>query len=897
MARPTFVGRSDELDLLCARHREAGAGQPQTVLVEGPAGVGKSALLSAFSHSVEPGSSLTASGDEAETFLSYGILLQLLDSRLASWSHPFEAGADLLQFLDQRHGKHATLFVVDDAHLADSDSMTALTFALRRLQADRVMAVFAVRSDQTDRLPPGLLRLVEAQGGRLTLAGLSDHDVVELGLAHGRGRMSRPSAVRLRDHTAGNPLYLTALLSELPAAELNATGPLPAPQSYALVVLGALGTHSEDARALARAAAVLADSSHVDVAAAVAGLSMPEPALQELTAARLMTCQYADGGWNLRYAHPLTKAAVYDDLGPTERSRLHSLAAEHVHGEESLLHRVAAARGPDPVIADGLARCADANQARGKLRRAAELYLAAARMGGVSESADAHLMDAVGLFLLAGDVSATMDLSETLGKVAPSARRFHLQAKVAQLAGQPQEAEELATQAWARGEELDPQGRGPLAAILAQLCNLRGDGEAAAMWAERALAHDLPSDLNDSTAAARAMGLTIAGHLSDALAQLERDLPSDPATTHRGQHHQLCARGALRTAVDDLPGALADLALLSVTSGSDLAPNRLVATGVLAEVEYRIGNWDRSFAVALQALSLAEDTGQVWIQGFLHNAIVRVAAGRGDWDEARQHLDAAAGMATALHDPATFAVCEDTAVHVAFCRGKPEEVVARSALLHSLDIGPTREPGLMDWPVRYAAALVELGQFDEAGEEITVIEGLARDRGSRSRLAAMARVRGELATARREHEAARAAFEESLTLGAGNAAALDSALTQASYGRFLRRRGEKRAAVGRLQASREMCVALGATPFVQRCDAELSACGVNRLPDDSPRRPALTPQEQIVAGLVCEGLTNQQVARQMVLSVKTVGYHLSNIYTKLDIHSRTQLVAVLGRSS
>ena len=128
----------------------------------------------------------------------------------------------------------------------------------------------------------------------------------------------------------------------------------------------------------------------------------------------------------------------------------------------------------------------------------------------------------------------------------------------------------------------------------------------------------------------------------------------------------------------------------------------------------------------------------------------------------------------------------------------------------------------------------------------------------------------------------------------GAAAALDVALTQASYARFLRRRGEKRAAVDRLQAARDLCVSLGAAPFVERCNAELSACGVERLPEN-PTRPTLTPQEQIVTRLVCQGLTNQQVARHLVLSVKTVGYHLSNVYTKLDVHSRTQLVAVLGR--
>jgi len=198
-------------------------------------------------------------------------------------------------------------------------------------------------------------------------------------------------------------------------------------------------------------------------------------------------------------------------------------------------------------------------------------------------------------------------------------------------------------------------------------------------------------------------------------------------------------------------------------------------------------------------------------------------------------------------------------------------------------------------PVQYVGALVVLGRLDEAAAEIASFEVVARTRSSRSRLAGLARVRGELATARRDHRTARASLEESLELGTGSATALDEALTDASYGRFLRRRGEKRAAVERLQTARAKLVALGATPFVRRCESELSACGVEGQPGE-PARSALTPQEQIVASLVCQRMTNQQVARQLVLSVKTVGYHLSNVYTKLDVHSRTQLLTVLGRA-
>jgi DNA-binding NarL/FixJ family response regulator len=142
---------------------------------------------------------------------------------------------------------------------------------------------------------------------------------------------------------------------------------------------------------------------------------------------------------------------------------------------------------------------------------------------------------------------------------------------------------------------------------------------------------------------------------------------------------------------------------------------------------------------------------------------------------------------------------------------------------------------------------------------------------------------------------AREAFEEALRLGDGVADALEQALALASYGRFLRRRGERRAAQERLQASRERFVSMGATPFVERCDEELAAAGLTPEPSERSPTEGLTPQEQIVARLACRGLTNNEMAHQLVLSVKTVGYHLTNVYTKLDVHSRAQLVAKMSR--
>jgi ATP/maltotriose-dependent transcriptional regulator MalT len=281
----------------------------------------------------------------------------------------------------------------------------------------------------------------------------------------------------------------------------------------------------------------------------------------------------------------------------------------------------------------------------------------------------------------------------------------------------------------------------------------------------------------------------------------------------------------------------------------------------------------------------------VWVQGFLHSAAVLVCAGRGDWPQADEHLEAARELAEKLGDLATFAVCENVSVHIAWCRSDHAGVVARSALLRSLGGGPTHEPGLMQWPVQYASALVELGQLDEAELEIEEFVAVARERGCSSRLAGLARVRGELATSRRDHKVARASFHTALELDRGAVSALDAALSEAAFGRFLRRRGEKRAALTRLTEARTRLTSLGARPFVARVDDELAACGVTPSTRTVELPQPLTPQERTIATLVCQGLTNQEVAQQLVLSVKTVGYHLGNVYNKLGVHSRTRLAA------
>jgi DNA-binding CsgD family transcriptional regulator len=102
---------------------------------------------------------------------------------------------------------------------------------------------------------------------------------------------------------------------------------------------------------------------------------------------------------------------------------------------------------------------------------------------------------------------------------------------------------------------------------------------------------------------------------------------------------------------------------------------------------------------------------------------------------------------------------------------------------------------------------------------------------------------------------------------------------------------ERRSAIEHLSRARERAVALRARPLLTRCNRELSACGINESPLPFQVGSDLTPQERAVTRLVCAGKTNKEVARELVLSTKTIGYHLGNVYAKLDVHSRSQLIA------
>ncbi|WP_169801775.1 LuxR C-terminal-related transcriptional regulator, partial [Mycolicibacterium vaccae] len=167
----------------------------------------------------------------------------------------------------------------------------------------------------------------------------------------------------------------------------------------------------------------------------------------------------------------------------------------------------------------------------------------------------------------------------------------------------------------------------------------------------------------------------------------------------------------------------------------------------------------------------------------------------------------------------------------------------------------------------------------------------ARARGHRSARARLGYARGRLLGARGDLAGARRAFDESLDLLEGLPLRYDRARVNFAYGQTLRRAGKRRAAYAVIGVARDLYTTLGAHTYVARCDRELKAGGLNQARE--PREAVdLTPQEEAVTALVSQGLSNREVAAELYVSPKTVQYHLTRIYAKLGVRSRSELAAL-----
>lgn len=914
-----FLGRVDELAEMSTRFTRATRGEPQLVLIDGSAGIGKTSLVRRFLADVAADCcTLRGSGEEIEMQLPYGVVAQLmsdvpdtLDVLSAGLGRstspgtvlpdPIAVGASLLDALGRFQDRAPVIMVIDDVHWADTPSLHALTFVLRRLRVDRVLTVLVTRDPTDPRLPQGLHRVLHDDTTfRLTLAGLGVPELTALNEAVGSSPLPRWAIARLRGHTQGNPLHTKALLQQFPAEVLGAQRAfLPAPRRYERLVAERLDACAPRTRHLVGAASVLGMSSPLHLAARIGAVPHPLEALAEAMMRELLEEGAVGTMPKVAFPHPLLRAAVYHRLEPNERSRLHRLAAD-LSGDPNiaLQHRVHAAVGPDADLADELILFATQQSEEGSWSAAASASMAAARLSTGRAHRAQRMLQAVEYLLLAGDVSQAAQLEQTVREIAPGAEQHYVLGHLALTAGRLEEARRELAACW---ESCDATtGTETLrkaAEQMAWLCLIQGDASSIVAWARRGL--DLPpgkrsSFLRDSLA----IGLAISGDYAEGMKSLAHLSVSGPRNGPE-QLDGLLARGMLHLWNGELRDACRDLkATFASHRRGGLPYAALVALGFLTDAEYRAGLWDDAIAHGTQAVSLAEDTDQISILAVVHAFTACPLAGRGDFQAAEAHARAAAEHARVLGDvnDTAFAATALALVHTA--RGDYEGVVGELSPLLRQDILHRRgieEVGLVPWRPLLVEALARTGRTDEADEVLNPYESGAAERHRWLDQTAAARCRGILEEARGDAEAAERSYRTGLTHCERGEPCWEAALLHLSYGTFLRRAGRRSNAVAELEAASQTFRRLQAVPYLQRCDRELTACGrVAARPQDARHR-VLTAQELTVARLAIQGMTNRQIARELLLSVKTIEYHLGNTYTKLGISSRMGLIAKLAR--
>lgn len=903
-AQESFVGRVAELDALARAYAQALDGRFGIVCVEGPAGIGKTALIRAFLAATAAGSVIVVSGDEAEMTLPWGTISQLaLGSRaagagplgqlgqLSPGADPLAAGRLLLDSLGELAARGPVVLVMEDLHWIDHPSAQALRFALRRLGSEPVLAVLTTRREGPAQLDEGWRRLLDDRGVRLRLQGLAWPEVAQLVSALGGVTLSGPAVRRLWRHTCGNPLYTRCLIEELEPATLRAGwGPLPAPQSYAALLLARLAACGQPARDLADAAAVLGERCALAQAASVAELADPAEALGEAVAARLLAERTDEDVCHIEFTHPLARAAIYSGLTPARRGALHRSAARITGSAVALGHRVAAASAPDARLADELAARADAELARGFHAAAARHLMNAADLSPDRQPREDRLLAACQVWLRSGAVYEVSSRRELLESMTPSPRLDHIRGFLAHLEGRPEEARTALRAA------LDQLQAASAADTLAGEAAHRLAGLAVFDWdwpAALALLDSVPDASSRLSLLIRCIALTMAGQSGEA----RRLLDAARRTAGPGGSGVVTGiAGGFVEAWSDHPGAARrDLEAIVARPDGFGGSLRPTAHWLLADAYYRLGALDDAIVSADLARSLLAGAGRA-VSPEISMAFATgayAAAARGDRTGARALVAAAQARARPAASKFERAAAGAAQWAVAVALDDPDQMLAAADAFAAAADAP--ELCLFPFGPVLAEALWRNGRLHQAAAELTAYEAVAGRLGRDSALVAAARVRGLVEADRHDAEAALRAFRSAVPAAESLPQPLEAARFKTAYGTVLARIGMRAAAAEQAAGAYDLCERAGARPYLQRAGHLLERLDRRVRPRAGGGR--LTATESVVARLVASGLSNRQVAERLMVSRKAVEFHLANIYAKLQVSSRSQLAArrdVLG---
>ncbi len=885
------VGRETELAEIAARIKA----DTRSLTIRGEPGVGKSTILR---HISGPGGRPIrfARASAWESNIPGSVLQQLfpdaLAEQLTAGAHPTalaDAIASDIGSATKSLGSPdfgTQVIVVDDAEHADLLSMQTLISLIRR---HRALPVFLVLAADTSS---DIMRDLDADEIRLT--GLDTDAVAQI--ARTRGHTMHPTmALRLTSHTGGHPGDVVALLDELPTETWNQPDvELPAPRRRIDDAAARLERCSIGAQVLVYAVAILDSDETVSSAVTLADISDPLPAIDDAVAAGLLDrpIDAASGVTTLRLRGALMRAAVLGTRGVDDAARAHRRAAAIVTDPvRRLHHRVAATAVEDPELADELDALAEARGTEGAWAQAATLLRHAARLSSDPLLREERLTRAVDALLAAGDCVRATSLVPTVESLRETPLRNATLAYLAILRGRATEAQVRLDRAEAI---VNVEREAHIAAVIAQRRVLdslvRGDAARLVDQADMAISLAVPgSSAEIESSAIRGLGLAFSGREAEAMADYAR---LSDTIRHGAQAQRITmARGWLALGLDDVDTArslLETAVSMSQLGGSDRIT--LWSLGWLARARFLTGEWDLALTAVRQGMALAESSGMSLITPILSWTAAQISALRGDWaaaHEATTSADPAAGSYEMMRVPtllARAAVAEASADY-----GRVERLLA-TVRVAATRADALRHNGFWPWTDVLANAMVIGGRSDAADELLSEYEAITHPEDNRAAVARLRYARGRWHGSVGDIVTAQRTFDEALDLLDGLGLRYDQARVNFSYGQTLRRAGKRRAADTVISSARDLYASLGATTYVERCDRELKAGGINMARGQRDTID-LTPQEEAVTTLVARGLSNREVAAELFISTKTVQYHLTRIYAKLGVRSRTELAA------
>ena len=906
LAGGAVVGRGAELGAIASMLQDDAAAS-SGVLLEGEPGIGKTTV---WEHGVQAARELslrvlTSRPAETEAELPYAALGDLLEpvleerlpllaepQRLAlevallrspPGETPTEQLAVSLAVLDvlRRPRAEPVVLAIDDVQWLDASSSRVLEFALRRLGDLPVRLLLARRDGREQPLPLGLERGVPVR--RLPIGPLDVDELGRLVAARLDAQLPRPRLVELHRTSHGNPYYALEIVRSFldRDTELAWDQALPIPESIGALLrrrLDVLSSAASDAIMLAATAAHPTWSLLQSILGSTAGLD-------EAAGAAIL----AREGGRVRFVHPLLASIAYDAASPQARRAAHlRLGAAADDLEERVRHLALGTESPDERVSAELDSAAAAAARRGAPASAAQLLELSVRLTPEDRLDDRRrrLAAAADHHYSAGDQPRSRAILETLADELPAGpERARALVELSHRVASQLDGLTLCRHALVEAGD-DPVLKADLHFYAAASARRAATLPEAVDHAR--LAVEFAEASRDDVRHARALAMlghveTMSG-LGGGIELLERATELESSLDAASLHFRASFLfGITLLYLGELTRARPFLrAQLERANDRGDEVMRGVALSTLAELELRAGNWPQAYRLAADGAQLQEQAAPLQDQAHHVLRVARVSAHMGRLDEARpvalrllelapQHGDRFAEI-SARRDLAFMELSLGNAAATV------ELLEPAMQLQTAMGLGLfTAQPIVHD----YVEALVAVDELDRADEANDVLAGSTQPWN----VAVHARGRALIAAARGDNDTALASVADALEAHGGLEEPFELGRTQLVAGVVERRARRRAAARASLTSALETFDELGAALWAERAAAELA-----RIPGRSPSTSLeLTPMEREVAELVAEGGSNKEVAAALFLAVRTVEAHLSNVYAKLGIRSRSEL--------